>query len=194
MKQPYFPVSRWGQIALLVLLSSIALGSVQSRAQARSESEVKAAFLYNFAKFVDWPAEAFPSGDSALKICVTGSDSFGPEFGAFIEGKAAQGRRLQFEHVQGAQQAKSCQILYVVSSEKQQVLQILKAVEGAHVVTVGDWNEFARFGGVINFVLENDRVHFEINVDAAERAGVKLSSKLLGVASIVRDKPGATRN
>jgi hypothetical protein len=189
-----FPVSRRGRVAILVLLSLISLCRVESRAQARSESEVKAAFLYNFAKFVDWPPEVFPHEDSALKICVLGQNPFGPEFGAFIEGKAAQGRKLQFAQVQNVQQAKSCQILYVASSEKPQILQILKAVDGGRVLTVGDWNEFARSGGIINFVLENDRVRFEINVDAAERSGVKLSSKLLGVASIVRDKPEAARN
>jgi len=189
-----FTGSRRGQAVVLLLLSSILLCSVESRAQARSEYEVKAAFLYNFAKFVDWPPEAFPNGNSVLKICILGQNPFGPEFGAFIEGKVAQGRKLQFAQVRDVQQAKSCQILYVASSEKPQILQILKAVDGAMVLTVGDWSEFASSGGIINFVLQNDRVRFEINLDAAERAGVKLSSKLLGVASIVRDKPGATRN
>lgn len=189
MGQTCFPVSRRAQAAVLLLLLSISLGSSQALAQARSESEVKAAFLYNFAKFVDWPPETFPSGDAVLKICVLGQNSAGPEFGANIEGKAAQGRRVHFAHVQDASQALTCQILYVPSPDKQQVLQILRALGAARILTVGDWGDFARSGGIINFVLENDRVRFEINVDAAERAGVKLSSKLLGVAGIIRDKP-----
>lgn len=187
-------VSRRRRAALLLLLAWAALGNVLSRAQARSEYEVKAAFLYNFAKFVDWPPAAFPREDSVLRICVLGQNPFGPEFAAFIEGKVAQGRKLQFSQVQEPQQARSCQILYVASSQKSQTPQILRALEGARVLTVGDWSEFARSGGIINFVLENNRVRFEINVDAADRAGVKLSSKLLGVASIVRDKSGAGRN
>lgn len=161
--------------------------------QARSEYEVKAAFLYNFAKFAEWPSDAFASETGVLKICVLGQDPFGGYFDGLIANKTVNNRKLEFEHVHDIQQARTCQILYVASAEKQQ-RQILQSLIGARVLTVGDSGGFAQSGGVINFLLQDRRVRFEINVDAAGRSGVKLSAKLLSLASIVRDGPPAGKD
>lgn len=194
MSQVPLPISCRRQAVVALLLLSIFICSIKSSAQARSEFEVKAAFLFNFAKFVDWQPDLFPAPDTALKICVIGENPFGPEFAQSMEGKIVQGRKLQLFNVQDVQQARSCQILYIASSNRREVLEILKGVSEARILTVGDNSDFARSGGVISFVLENNRVRFDINVEAAERAGLKLSSKLLGVATIIREKTVASKN
>ena len=172
---------RWRALKPLVLLA-ILLNT--ATAQFASEYQVKAAFLFNFAKFVEWPADAFTTADAPLQICVLGQDPFGNEFEA-IENKRVSGRRLKVVHPSGVPQAKACQIIFVASSEKQRVREILHSLRAASVLTVGDTLGFARMGGMINFVLEENRVRFEINVKASERARLKLSARLLTVAKLI---------
>lgn len=162
-------------------------------AQARNEYEVKAAFLYNFAKFAEWPPEAFSSEAGVLKICVLGQDPFGGYFDRLIAGKTINNRKLELEHISDIDHAKRCQILYVPSTEKQQK-QILQSLMGERVLTVGDSGGFAQSGGVINFLLQDSRVRFDINVDAVSRSGVKLSAKLLSLATIIRDDPTSKKD
>jgi hypothetical protein len=95
------------------------------------------------------------------------------------------GRKLQIDQLVDLQQARDCQIVFIASSEKAQLKEILEGLQGANVLTVGDTKGFAEQGGMINFVLENDRVQFEVNRKAAEQAGLKISSKLLSVAKLV---------
>jgi hypothetical protein len=154
-------------------------------AQSATEYQVKAAFLFNFAKFVEWPADAFPTADAPLQICVLGQDPFGRDFEQVIEDKAVSGHRLEVAHPDGVPQARACQILFIASSEKQKVREILQNLAGVSVLTVGDTPGFAMMGGVINFVLDENRVRFEINVKAAERAHLKLSARLLTVAKLL---------
>jgi hypothetical protein len=167
---------------LRLLLCSV---TVAAAAQSASEYQVKAAFLFNFAKFVEWPADAFPTADAPLQICVLGQDPFGRDFEQVIEDKAVNGHRLEVAHPEGVPQARACQVLFIASSEKQRAREILRALTGASVLTVGDAPGFARMGGVINFVLDENRVRFEINVKAAERAHLKLSARLLTVAKLI---------
>jgi hypothetical protein len=166
-------------LVLVALLASTAV------AQSASEYQVKAAFLFNFAKFVEWPADAFSAADAPLQICVLGADPFGRDFEQVIEDKAVNGHRLEVAHPEGVPQARACQILFIASSEKQRVREILRGLTGVGVLTVGDTPGFAKMGGVINFVLDENRVRFEINVKAAERAHLKLSARLLTVAKLI---------
>lgn len=154
-------------------------------AQSASEYQLKAAFLFNFAKFVEWPADAFPTADAPLEICVLGQDPFGRDFEQVIIEKTVNGHRLEIAHPDGVPQARACQILFVASSEKQRVRDILRGLAGASVLTVGDTAGFAKMGGIINFILDESRVRFEINVTAAERANLKLSARLLTVAKLL---------
>jgi hypothetical protein len=172
---------RWRALKLMLLLT-ILLNI--ATAQSASEYQVKAAFLFNFAKFVEWPAEAFTSANAPLQICVLGQDPFGNEFEA-IENKRVSGRRLEVVHPSGVPKAKDCQIIFVASSEKQHMREILHSLRSASVLTVGDTLGFASKGGMINFVLEENRVRFEINVKASERAHLKLSARLLTVAKVI---------
>jgi len=173
---------RWKRSLFGVLLCLLAAAA---QAQSATEYQVKAAFLFNFARFVEWPADAFPSADSALQICVLGQDPFGRDFEQVIVDKTVNGHRIEVAHPDGLPQAKACQILFVASSDKQQIRQILEGLKGASVLTVGGTDGFAKMGGVINFVLDDNRVRFEINLKAAELAHLKVSARLLTVAKLV---------
>ena len=159
--------------------------AVVAQAQSASEYQVKAAFLFNFARFVEWPADAFPSADSPLQICILGQDPFGRDFEQMIEDKTVSGHRIEIAHPEGVPQARACQVLFIALPDKQQVLQTLQGLKGASVLTVGDVPGFAKMGGIINFVLDDNRVRFEINQKAAELAHLKLSARLLTVAKLV---------
>ncbi len=156
-----------------------------TQAQSASEYQVKAAFLFNFARFVEWPADAFLSADSPLQICILGQDPFGRDFEQMIEDKTVTGHRIEIAHPEGVPQARACQILFISSSDKQQIRDTLQGLRGSSVLTVGDAPGFATMGGVINFVLDDHRVRFEINQKAAESAHLKLSARLLTVAKLV---------
>jgi hypothetical protein len=159
------------------------------QAQSATEYQVKAAFLFSFTKFVEWPKDVFPNADAPLQICVLGQDPFGREFEQSIVEKIVNGRRVELAHPDGVTQARGCQVLFIAASEKKRMHDILRALEGASVLTVGDTPSFIETGGIINFVLDQERVRFEINLRAAELAHLKLSARLLTVAKLVL--PGA---
>jgi hypothetical protein len=153
-------------------------------AQAADEYHVKALFLYNFAKFVDWP-----SNMQADPICVgvLGDDPFGELLDQTVAGKTVNGRSFVIKRLKRSEDAKACHIVFVSGSEKKRVRPILDGLKNCGVLTVGEIQGFAADGGVINFEIVDSKVRFEVNIDAAERTGLKLSSKLLSLAKIVRD-------
>ena len=161
----------------------LALVCFQSRAQQPLEYQVKAAFLLNFTKFIEWPASAFGTPDAPLTICILGADLFGTALDQIVAGEVVNGRKLAVQHINGPAAPRSCQVLYLSRSER----EILKAPPGAGpgILTVGEGEGFTHDGGMISFVLEHRRVRFKINQTAAERAGLKLSSRLLSVAKSV---------
>lgn len=158
-------------------------------AQTASEYDVKAAFLYNFTKFVDWPPDAFPDPGS-LKVCVLGENPFGASLQT-IAGELVGNRKLTVMRTDSLARPAGCQVLFISRSERERVPQILAAVKGSPVLTVGDTKGFADEGVIINFVLEGSKVRFEVNTDSAERAGLKISSKLLQLAKRIVANPGA---
>jgi hypothetical protein len=175
-------------------LLGLCLLAAVTQAQSATEYQVKAAFLFNFARFVEWPAEAFASGDSALQICVLGQDPFGRDFEQVIVDKTVNGHRIEVAHPDGIPQARACQILFVAASEKAHVPSILQGLKGASVLIVGDTPGFAALGGTINFVLDDGRVRFEINLKAAELGHLKISARLLTVAKVVlNEAPGGNQ-
>ena len=153
-----------------------------------NEYQVKAAYLFNFAKFVEWPANTFSNAGSPLEICVIGSNPFGHGLEDSIAGKTVSGRPIAISHKSDAVEARSCQIVFIGVSDKRQIPQLLRQLNGASVLTVGDTSGFTDDGGMINFVLEGDRVRFEANLDAAEHAHLKISARLLSVAKAVMGK------
>jgi hypothetical protein len=152
-------------------------------AEAKLEYEVKAAFLLNFTKFIEWPPAAFISAEAPLTICVLGDDPFGNSLDQVVAGESVSGRRLAVQRIKGIT-PKACQVLYVSKSEKE-VPGILSAL-GPGVLTVSDREGFLREGGMIGFVIEGRRVRFDINLHAASRASLAISSRLLSVARSVQ--------
>lgn len=176
---------RPGQVLWALGLVMLLLGGAEAQSQTASEYQVKAAFLYNFAKFVEWPPNSFSGAAAPLRICVLGRDPFGEELRNITREKTVNGHRLEVNQVIDLLHARSCHIVFIASSEEERVKQIVEGLRGASVLTVGDAKGFAEQGGMINFVLDNDRVQFEVNRKAAEQAGLKISSKLLSVAKLV---------
>jgi hypothetical protein len=153
-----------------------------------NEYQVKAAFLYNFVQFVEWPAAAFPDAGAPISIGVLGENPFGSGLEKIIEDKTVKDRKVVVKYSGTIENLSGCQLVFISASEQERLPEILKALRGKRVLTVGETPGFARLGGVINFIMVENRVRFEINVDAAERAGLKISSKLLQLAIIVKDK------
>ena len=149
---------------------------------AVGEYEVKAAYLYNFAKFVEWPAESFSSASAPFEICIFGRDSFGEMLQNLTRGKQVNGRSFR---IRSGVAASSCHILFVSTSVTRQFQTILQGLQGRSVLIVGESEGFIERGGMINFVLEGGRVLFEVNQKAAQQAGLKISAKLLSVAKQV---------
>jgi hypothetical protein len=176
----------------LLLAAACALAAPSAaRAQGLSEYEVKAAFLYNFTKFVEWPPSAFADGNAPLRICVLGEDPFGRSLNAVAAEGEVEGHRLMVVSQETLARAAGCQVLFVSRSERERLPQILAPLKSSPVLTVGDTKGFLDQGGIVNFILEGSRVHFEINPVAAEQAGLKISSKLLRLARIAGQKPGS---
>jgi len=151
------------------------------------ETEVKAAYLLNFIKFVEWPDSAFGSPEDPYLISVVGNDSI-EEALKGISGKTVSGRRVVVRKVPGLSSLERCHILFVGESERGKVDQVLGAVKKWPVLTVADIEGFARRGGTIGFIREENRVRFEINDESAEKAGLKLNAKLLYLGKIVRSR------
>jgi hypothetical protein len=150
--------------------------------QAGLEYQTKAAFLFNFAKFVDWPPYKFTQPDSPLIIGVVGSDPFGGLLEEQVQDQRINDRTVIVCHVESIQELRKCHIIFVCRSEAERLAPILASVRGDNVLTVGETDKFITRGGMINFVMVGNTVHFQINDSAAKHAGLKISSKLSSLA------------
>jgi hypothetical protein len=155
---------------------------------AASEAQVKAAFLFNFAKYVDWPAAAFPDAAAPMTIGVLGTDPFGDNLQHVVEGKTVNGRPFVIKHLASDSELSGCQILFISHSEASRMGGILEKAGALPILTVGEDEPFARNGGIIHFVLKNGNVRLEIDLAAAKKAGLTISSRLLAVADVVKGK------
>ena len=149
------------------------------------EYQVKAAYLFNFIKFVEWPADAFTDSLAPIVIGVVGDDPFGSALPEVVIGKTVQGRDLVIRRYHANENLRGASILFISASEKKRLPQILTSLRGTSVLTVADMDGFLDEGGMIQFLFENDRVRFTIDVRAATRAKLKISSKLLSLARVV---------
>jgi hypothetical protein len=155
------------------------------RAASPAEYEIKAAFIYNFAKFVEWPTTAFGKPESPLTVCLIGDNGVGPALDT-IDHKVAQGHELQVRRQVRIEDARSCHILFVAASERARVGSILHAVSGASVLTISDIDRFAEAGGVIGLYDVDSKVQFSINLEQGRSALLQINSQLLKLAKIVR--------
>jgi YfiR/HmsC-like len=178
---------RWrAAVILVVFVSAQFVSGPNVHAQeALSEYQVKAAYLFNFLKFVEYPGESFTDPLAPIVIGVVGDDPFGGALPQVVIGKTVQGRDLVIHVYRTGEELRGAHILFISSSERKRLPMILSRLRGASVLTVSDTEGFLEAGGMIQFLNESGRVRFAINVDATGRAKLKMSSKLLGLARVV---------
>lgn len=179
-------------LALVITWVVIAAPCLHAQKSGPTENEVKSAYLYNFAKFVEWPAKA-TSTAAGFTICVLGDDTFGSTLETTISGESINGKKVLVKRVAKLQDEVSCHILFISSSQRSRLKEILAELDNTSVLTVSDIPEFTRRGGMIQFVVEANKVRFEVNLTSAERTGLTLSSQLLKVALNVKrsNQPGS---
>jgi hypothetical protein len=172
-------------LAILFLLQSPCVLAQQSKA---AEYTVKATYLYNFSRFVQWPSDAVAKHES-FQICVFGEDPFGSVLDTILSGEAIKGKPVVARRVMKLQDAADCPVLFISSSEDSRLKEILVGLDKSGVLTVSDIPSFAQRGGIIQFVVVANKVRFEVNLSNAQDAGLTLSSDLLKVAVAVRKSP-----
>lgn len=173
---------RWAG-ALLIVWVAIA---PNARAQAEAEEyRVKAAFLFHFIQLVDWPKGALGDDKNPLTVCTVGKDPFQGDLETTLQGKQIGAHALRVQHLKSGQEIQGCRVLFIGSSEREQIPQIIAGLKQGVVLSVGETDDFVKQGGMIGFLVENNKVRFEINEQAAEQAKLKISARLLLLAKSV---------
>jgi hypothetical protein len=157
-----------------------------AQAQTADEYQVKAAYMYNLAKFVDWPSDAFDSPSQPIVFCVLGQTPLSLALQDALAGKVVGQRPLLFRQLSDPKQAGDCKVLFIGLQEKKRLRQILDQVKSLHVLTVGEDEDFTKDDGIVRFYLDAGRVRLEFNLDATEDAKLRVSSKLLSLGRTVR--------
>ena len=184
-----FLTRRGSRLLAALILAGLGWCQVRAAAQATLENDVKATFLYNFTKFIEWPLSP-PSPADPFRLCVVADPEFTRAVDRTIAGESVDGRPLERVEPQSVDDIRGCAILYVGAAQLTREARLLAAARQLPVLTVGEGPQFLREGGAIGFVLENNRVRFDISATAVQRSGLKASSKLLRVA---RSVEGAQR-
>jgi YfiR/HmsC-like len=153
------------------------------------EYQVKAAYLYNFGRFVVWPAKLTTANTGPFTICVLGEDPFGPALDTTLAGETIGNQKVAARRISSLQESVDCQILFISSSEAKRLNKIIEALGNSAVLTVSDIPQFSQRRGMIQLLMEGNRIRFEVNLAATQRAGLTLSSELLKVATAVRKDP-----
>ncbi|HEX2250524.1 MAG TPA: YfiR family protein [Gemmatimonadales bacterium] len=149
------------------------------------EYQVKAAYLLNFTRYVDWPSEVFDAPAAPMTICVLGQDPFGPVLDATVKGKVSHGRSLTVRRIQSSREASGCHVVFVSRETWRSHRELLESLRSKGLLTVGETDEFAQKGGVIGFIIQEETVRFVVNTDARDRAGLRISSRMLSLAAAV---------
>ncbi|MFK7898098.1 MAG: YfiR family protein [Myxococcota bacterium] len=155
-------------------------------ARAQSEDQVKAAFLFNFVRYVEWPEDVFEGKSSKVKICMLGAESFGGVVSQIVSGKSVGDRKVKVESIDSLDSANACHLLYLGEGAPVGLLGGMPELSEAPVFTVSDSEGFAERGGMANFFRADNKVRFEMNPGAAKKARLKISSRLLRLAKVVK--------
>lgn len=181
--------------SILILTAAASCGrplaaGTNASSNAPLEYEVKAAFLFRFAQFVEWPADTFKRAGEPFTYCTIGEDPFRGALERTLNGKSIGQRALRVEHLSGAGKIGECQVLFVGGpGDKKHVADTLANAGSMPILTVGETEQFAENGGSIGFCTEDNKIRFEVNLDAAGKAGLKISAKLLALAKTVLGAP-----
>jgi hypothetical protein len=186
---------RWrARLMLLMLMFGMVIAGAPS-ASAQDEKpidyQVKAAFLVNFPKYVDWPASDFAKSNSAITVAVFGDDNVANEFQNMIQsGLVISGHPVVLKRIQSEADIADCQILFIAASEQSRAAAILDKLKGSAVLTVGESANFLEQGGMVNLVPKNRKIRLQVNLTAASQAHLRISSRLLVAADFVKGKQG----
>lgn len=173
-------LSRWSRC----LLAAVALWSVA--AQAARDDQLKAAFVYNFTRFIEWPADAFAGDDAPIVIGVYANSRYARELEDTVRVRKAGNRPVVVRQVRSLKEARAVHMLVFDGTADAQLKEALAALKGAPVLTIGESEQFARLDGILTFVREGDDLRFEVNLDAARQSGLKISAQFLKLARTVR--------
>jgi hypothetical protein len=185
----HYAYTRWCLPLVIVVLSLLVIPVLRAQQPKASEYLVKATYLYNFGRFVQWPPTAVAVQGDSFPICVIGQDPFGAALDTILAGEAIDGKSVVARRVTKTQDALNCRVLYISPSEDSRLKELLVALDKAGVLTVSDIPQFSQRGGMIQFVLAGNKIRFEVNLTNAQIAGLTLSSDLLKVAVAVRKSP-----
>ena len=177
--------------ALSFLLASLSLPAQDT---ATAEYRAKANYLANFPSFVEWPAEVWPQGKTSFLVCVFGEFSFGTSLAEISRGATAHDRRIEIRWVRKPQELSACQVLFVSCSEQKSYTQVLDPVRGQTVLTVGETPGFLDAGGILSFSGQQGTIQFDVNLEAANKAHLKISSRLLALARHVLNQTEAAKS
>jgi len=179
------PKARFAGLTAILLVSILAIVGKLCLGQVADEYEVKAAFLYNFTKFIEWPHTP-ESSSTPFTICIVGEDPFESTIDRLTSGKTVGGRPLQIRRHKEPADAKQCANAYVSASEKSKAAKLIEITRGTSVLTVGESREFVRSGGMVSLSTDTGRVSVVINAEAAQTGGLKISAKLMTLATVLR--------
>jgi YfiR/HmsC-like len=175
---------RGRKFRFVILFALLALVRPVRADEPSREYQIKAAFIYNFVQFVEWPASAFQSDSSPITIGILGDNPFGDVLEHVVQGKTVNGRSLVVRYFSRIEDAERCQVLFVNSADQGLLSALHDQLKDKSVLTIGEAEQFLWTGGVIRFYTEDNKVRFEINLEAAQQARLKISSKLLRLAKI----------
>jgi hypothetical protein len=173
-------------VVLAIVFSGVA---ARAAGETTGEYQVKAAFLFHFAQFVEWPADAFGNATSPLTYCLREEDPFHGALDEALKGKSIGGRELRMRHLKRPEPVEGCHVLFIGNSDPKRLEEDLASTRGRAVLTVGDTESFSKMGGIIGFCLEERKVRFDINLESAGKARLKISAKLLSLAKTVTGTP-----
>jgi len=174
-------------VMMLLFFGTVCIASAQ--ANSPNEYAVKAAFLFHFAQFVEWPEGAFQDANSPLVYCTIGEDPFQGALDESLKGKTIEARALQVRHLKDGRDAQGCHVVFIGKTDKRRVTDELTSLGNSPVLTVGETEQFLRDNGMIAFCMEENKIRFNINLEAAKKANLKISSKLLTLARTVIGTP-----
>ena len=174
---------------LLVLTMGFCASTLMAQTTAK-EYRIKAAFLFNFAHYVEWPPDTFKEANSPLNYCTVGDDPFEGALDESLNGKSVGTHPLRVQHLKAPENFQGCHIVFIGANENKRVTAILETLKQSPILIVGESNRFVQQGGTVGFLSEENTVRFEVNLDAAQRARLNISATLLSVAKTVIDKAG----
>jgi hypothetical protein len=172
-------------LVVLFALSLVGSGAIVTAQSSDDEYRVNAAFLFHFAQLVDWPADALTGADRSLDLCTFGEDPFQGALESTVEGKAIANRVIRIRHLMRPEDMQGCRILFLGRAQSKRIPTLLAGLRNAPVLTVGETSGFLAAGGMICFLLQENKVRFDINLDAAQSSGLKIGSRLLVLAQNV---------